>query len=239
MSASRRAATRNAESGRIRASDTMAPRPMPGNTYALLACGMRIARPPISTGANGLPVATIARPSVQARMSDGRASVADVGFESGRIDRSLAALGHRADRRLREGAADAGRAEEDIRTEGGHDLVQVVAGRSGVEAHRRNGVPRQGRVRLVVVEARAPRDDQAVRVEHGDRVTGLGGRQAGLDHRHAQQPRDARARPPPRRPARTGCHQRPAGERSAPRIAARAMAAVPWMSSLNEQTQSR
>ena len=43
---------------------TDAARPMPGKTYILLHCdGMRV-RPLISTGSNGLPVATMARPSV-------------------------------------------------------------------------------------------------------------------------------------------------------------------------------
>ena len=48
--------------------------------------------PSTSTASNGEPVATMARPSVQRRMSTGVASAAEVGFESGRtIGRSVAA----------------------------------------------------------------------------------------------------------------------------------------------------
>ena len=55
--------------------------------------------------------------------------------------------------------------------------------------------------------------------------------------------RSSRAMPVPAAPAPASTNRLPTSgrpvERSAPRIAARAMADVPWMSSLNEQTQSR
>src|SRR3712207_8427157 len=50
-------------------------------------------RPSWSTGGNGLPVATRARPSVQAIRSSGSASHREVGLDSGRmIGRSAAAV---------------------------------------------------------------------------------------------------------------------------------------------------
>ena len=49
----------------------------------LLAWPMSCRSPNRSTGSNGEPVATRARPSVQSRTSAGVASATDVGFESG------------------------------------------------------------------------------------------------------------------------------------------------------------
>src|SRR5437762_1344313 len=66
-----------------RASVTSAPSPTPGKTKALLAWPIRWVRPATSTGANGLPEATSARPPVQARMSAGMASLWLVGLDSG------------------------------------------------------------------------------------------------------------------------------------------------------------
>ena len=68
----------------VRASAAIAPSPRPGKTKTLLAWPIGTARPFTSTASNGEPVATIARPSDQRRMSMGVASAADVGFESGR-----------------------------------------------------------------------------------------------------------------------------------------------------------
>src|SRR3954451_11612979 len=62
---------------------TVTPSPSPGNTSALLAWAMRYVRPPWTTGGNGLPVATRARPSVQRIRSAGSASAFEVGLDSG------------------------------------------------------------------------------------------------------------------------------------------------------------
>ena len=51
----------------------------------LLTCEMRTMRPSISTGGNGLPVPTSARPSVHRKRSAGVASAFDVGFDSGKM----------------------------------------------------------------------------------------------------------------------------------------------------------
>ena len=62
---------------------TDAARPMPGKTYMLLHCdGMRV-RPLISTGSNGLPVATMARPSVHSYACCGVHSDFAVGLDIG------------------------------------------------------------------------------------------------------------------------------------------------------------
>ena len=62
---------------------TDAARPMPGKTYMLLHCdGMRV-RPLISTGSNGEPVATMARPSVHSYACCGVHSAFAVGFDIG------------------------------------------------------------------------------------------------------------------------------------------------------------
>ena len=68
-----------------RLSDTIVPSPRPGNTKTLFACPTSCRTPAWSTGPNGDPVATSARPSVQARMSAGVASAFDVGLDSGMI----------------------------------------------------------------------------------------------------------------------------------------------------------
>ena len=53
---------------------TMTPRPIPGKTYTLLHCDV---------SGNGLPVATIARPSVQTRASSGVHSAQAFGLLNG------------------------------------------------------------------------------------------------------------------------------------------------------------
>ena len=67
------------------ARDTATPSPRPGKTSALLAWAMTYRWPSWSTGGNGLPVATRARPSVQRSRSSGSASHLEVGFDSGRM----------------------------------------------------------------------------------------------------------------------------------------------------------
>ena len=67
-----------------RAPLTVSPSPTPGKTKELLHWPMRWRLPSTVTGSNGLPVATIARPSDQRRASSGVPSVFEVGFESGK-----------------------------------------------------------------------------------------------------------------------------------------------------------
>lgn len=67
------------------ARQNIAPRPTPGKTATLLACENRYVRPPYSHGAKGLPVATKARPSLQANRSAGTASQFAVGLDIGRM----------------------------------------------------------------------------------------------------------------------------------------------------------
>ncbi len=70
---------------------TVRPRPTPGNTNALLHCPKRRMAPAHSSGANGLPVATIARPSVKRSAASGVHSLFEVGLDSGNTTgRSLA-----------------------------------------------------------------------------------------------------------------------------------------------------
>jgi hypothetical protein len=72
------------------ACETIAPRPTPGKMKTLLACPTSLAPPPMSTGPNGLPLATSALPSVQRSTSAGVASHFDVGLDSGNTIGDLA-----------------------------------------------------------------------------------------------------------------------------------------------------
>ena len=67
----------------VSAAQTLAPSPTPGKIYMLLHCDGWNVFPPSVTGSKGLPVATIARPSVHVYASSGVISVAEVGFDSG------------------------------------------------------------------------------------------------------------------------------------------------------------
>ena len=77
------AASRNMRSVMARVSATIAPRPTPGKMKALFAWPISWRTPSSVTASNGDPVATIARPWLQASTSAGVASEADVGFDSG------------------------------------------------------------------------------------------------------------------------------------------------------------
>ena len=68
------AAAANIPSLILRARETMAPRQRPGYSMALFTWPMTYVTPLCVTGANGLPVAISARPSVQAIRSAGVAS---------------------------------------------------------------------------------------------------------------------------------------------------------------------
>ena len=71
---------------------THRPSPTPGKMNALFPCPMRYVRPRWTTGSNGLPVATIARPSDHPIASSAVHSLLLVGFDSGNtIGRSLTA----------------------------------------------------------------------------------------------------------------------------------------------------
>lgn len=67
------------------ACDATTPRPTAGKMYVLLHCAMVRFRPSYWTGANGDPVATIARPPDQQIRSYGLASDFSVGFDLGKI----------------------------------------------------------------------------------------------------------------------------------------------------------
>ena len=239
-SASRRAATRNADSGSVRASDDDRPEARcPGTRRRCSPAGSGRATPPISTGGNGLPVATIARPPVQARMSAGRASVFAVGFESGRtIGRS--ALGrHRPDRGLAEGP---GRARS---CRAGRSAGTRRRPRAGRAARRGRG--RAPRPRRAAAPPRACRRRAAARpstsrpcessIAIASRASS--GARPASTIAIAEQPRDPGPRGAgagqhdPRSPA-TG--RTSAGPRGSPPTA---IAAVPWMSSLKLHTQFR
>ena len=173
----------------------------------LLAWPISRRTPSTSTGSNGEPVATMARPSVQRRTSAGVASAAEVGFESGMtIGRAVPAASARDDR-LVERAADPGRADQDGRPDPLDRLDQArVLGREAVSGER---VGRQASSRLVVVEVLAPVVDQAARIDEHDGPADVGLGQPVVEHREPEQPGDA----DPRR-ARPDQHDARVGERA-------------------------
>src|SRR5512140_1367289 len=65
--------------------DTVSPRPTPGKMNALFPCPIRNCLPRYETGANGLPVATMARPSDHRTASFGVHSDFAVGLDSGKM----------------------------------------------------------------------------------------------------------------------------------------------------------
>ena len=83
--ASVRAAARNIESVTRLASLISTPRPTPGNTNALLHWPMTCLWPLYTTGSNGEPVATRARPSECSKASDGVHSALLVGLLRGKM----------------------------------------------------------------------------------------------------------------------------------------------------------
>ena len=122
-----RAATRKCASSIRRAPATIAPRPTPGKMKALLAWPMIRTPSAVSTGANGLPVATRARPSVQSRTWAGVASVREVGLESGKmIGVGVASAIARTTSSVKT-PGGAGRPDEDRWPDGAHHAQQVGA----------------------------------------------------------------------------------------------------------------
>src|SRR5215469_3861585 len=86
-------AARSMPSVTLDAPATIVPRPRPGYTRALLDWPKWYVTPPYSNGSMGSPVATSAVPLDQVMMSAGRASIFEVGLETGKITgRSTAAL---------------------------------------------------------------------------------------------------------------------------------------------------
>src|SRR5262249_560806 len=69
----------------LRALDASNPRPTAGKIKTLLHWAISILFAPYFTGANGDPVATSARPSVQAMRSEGSASERLVGVDKGKM----------------------------------------------------------------------------------------------------------------------------------------------------------
>ena len=106
----------------------------------LLACPTARAWPSQVAAGKGLPVATMARPSLQARMSSGAASTRLDGFERAKTTGPLDALGHRPDDLLVEGARLARRADEDVRAHGADDLAEATV----VVAVERQAQPAHG-----------------------------------------------------------------------------------------------
>ncbi len=118
--------------GRPRATrPTESPSPIPGKMKTLLPWPIRCCRPLNSTGANGLPVATIARPSDHRIACSAVHSLFVVGFDSGKINGPLDALDGGAHDRFGKQARGAGNADEDRRLERAHRLFERDARRVG------------------------------------------------------------------------------------------------------------
>src|SRR5256885_2059465 len=102
-----------------RASATIAPRPMPGKTSALLPWPTRRVRPPCTTAGEGLPLGTRARAPVQRKADAGRARAQD----------HDALAGQRHPEQPRAGG-DPGQGHRrralDVVVEGGQDLAVAV-----------------------------------------------------------------------------------------------------------------
>ena len=208
----------------------------------LLTCAMAWSTPPSSTGGNGLPVPTSARPSVHARTSAGIASqlVASGSTAAGRSDASTPAA-MRTDDLLGEQPGLPGHPDEHVRRDPADDLDQV----DPVRRCRRPTPPtpsaRRTKRLLERGEPGHPVVQQAVAVD---------------------EPAASRRPRPRRSPAATSARTTSRGDADAGRsgadddqragrvsgvpaicipamIAATVTAAVPWMSSLNEQIRSR
>ena len=116
------------------------------------------------------------------------------GLESGEDDGTLAALGHGPHDAFVEGACLAGGADEDVRPEGPHDLLEGRLFRVlERQAHASHDVLAQGQVPLELVDVRAAGMHQAAGIGEGDVGADLRPVEASLEQGGAQQPRDADA----------------------------------------------
>ena len=218
-----------------RVSAAIAPSPTPGKMNTLLAWPISRRTPSTSTGSNGEPVATTARPAVQRRMSAGVASALDVGLESGMtIGRAVPAarLEMTASSnapRDRRGTDQHGRPDPLDRLDQAREL-----GREAVPSER---VGRTSKPSLAVIQVLAPVVDHAARIDEHD----------GLPDAASDSPsssiarRSRRAMPMPAAPAPTSTTRASASRVPSPRrpasTPATTTAAVPWMSSLKDGTR--
>ena len=218
---------------------------MPGKTNTLFAWPITRRRPStVVTASNGEPVATIARPSVQARMSAGVASTADVGLDSGStigrspgsspstIARMTASLNVPATpvaptrivgRRSRIVSSRSGVC--DRRDPGGSDDSVAPGQRPGPTSTHRDRSARRGRAPSCR-RARSPRAHATRAALHRASPGEAGGR--------------SRSRPPRRPRARSGHPRASVPSRAGPRVRPpRRPPPCPEMSSLNDGTRSR
>ena len=183
------------------------------------------------TASNGEPVAIRARPPVQARTSAGVASACDVGLDSGITNGRSAGPTRSSIASMTSWVNVPATPVVPTRTVG--RCRAIVSSRS---ASGRPPPARPARV-FVGIEVRAARMDEPVRIDQRDRLADMRLRQARVEHREPQQPRDAdprRAGPDEHDP---GVGQRPAGGAQPASTPATTTAAVPWMSSLNDGTR--
>ena len=145
--------------------------------------------PSTSTASNGEPVATIARPSVQRRMSIGRRLGRRGRVGERQDDRPLGrrpAIARRTG--FAERAADPGRADQDGRSD---PLDRLDEGREfGREAVAGVGLGRQGELAFRGVEILAPVVDQPARVDQHERPADGGLLHPVVEHREPDEPRD-------------------------------------------------
>ena len=135
----------------------------------LFTCEMRTVLPSISTGGNGLPVPTSARPSVQRNKSAGVASACDVGFDSGkmigpvRVARHLAhnLFGERAGLRRNAGQHCHFRIAHHVEKRDVLAACELPAGDVGTFANQRQ---------LALLDAARAFDQQPVAIERIDTV---------------------------------------------------------------------
>ena len=170
-----------------------------------------------STASNGEPVATMARPSVQRRMSIGVASAAEVGFESGMTSgRSVPAASARRTR-LVERAADPGGPDQDGRPDPFDGLDE--AWELGREAVSRVGLRRQRQLALRGVEILAAVVDLPARIDQHECPADVGLVHPVVEHGKPDQPGDAdpRGARPDQHDARVAqSHPQPAQPRQDP-----------------------
>ena len=230
--ASVRAAARNIWSVTVEAPDTIAPRPTPGKMNTLFAWPISTRRPSTETGSNGEPVATMARPPVQARQSAGVASAEEVGFDSGRIVGT--SVGPRLSAIARTTASskvpaipvaptrNVGRRSRMVSSSEPPPVGAATA--SSAFSSSRSERPSWTSPRL---------STSAI----ASRMCGLS-RPASTIARRSSRAIPIPAAPAPTSTIRASSRRRPVA-RSAARTAARTTAAVPWMSSLNDRTRVR
>ena len=231
-----RAATRNCASETVRAPAMIAASPTPGKMNALLACPIWRVVPSTTTGSNGLPVATSARPSVHARTWAGVASQREVGFESGR----MIGCGHVSAIARRIGSVKVlGVAVVPIRIAGRTAWTTLSRSAPAASPRLASSAALSANSRL---SSSSPGRSSPSRPFESRRIS---------DRRISSSPapastraaRTSRAMPVAAAPAPKNTKRRPRSGsptcRRPARIPARTTDAVPWMSSLNDGSTSR